>query len=183
MDAIRVDEDTALIPTTSGQAALLFAIVDANRAYLKTWFPWIAQSVTVNDTVAFLETSERARSAGLAYEFLIEHRGDFCGVVGLNQIDKVNRAANCGYWIAEHHQGRGLVTTGCRVLLDFGFDAVGLNRVSVATATENHRSRRVAERLGFSYEGTFREVEWLNNRFVDHARYALLRRDWERDAC
>jgi RimJ/RimL family protein N-acetyltransferase len=38
----------------------------------------------------------------------------------------------------------------------------------------------VAERLGFSYEGTSQSAEWLNDRFVDHARYAMLKDEWER---
>ncbi len=41
-------------------------------------------------------------------------------------------------------------------------------------------SRRVAERLGFTLEGIRRESHWITDRFVDHAVYGMLRREWRR---
>jgi ribosomal-protein-serine acetyltransferase len=49
--------------------------------------------------------------------------------------------------------------------------------VSIRCAIENGRSRAIPERLGFGFEGICRESEWLNDRFVDHAIYGLLRTD------
>ena len=87
-----------------------------------------------------------------------------------------------GYWLAETHQGRGLVTTACRALVDHAFSAWTLNRVEVRAAVDNLRSRAVPERLGFTLEGTIRQAEWVNDRYVDHAVYGMLAADWGRTA-
>jgi ribosomal-protein-serine acetyltransferase len=179
MEALRVDDEVELVPLVVAQSARLFAVVDANRAYLREWLPWVDRTNAVADTTAFLEASVRARDAGAAYGFLIERGHDVCGTIGLNRIDKGNRSADLGYWLAQDAQRQGIVTAACRVLLRFGFASAQLNRVTLGAAVGNERSRRVAERLGFSYEGTSLEAEWVRDRFVDHARYAMLKRDWE----
>jgi ribosomal-protein-serine acetyltransferase len=91
------------------------------------------------------------------------------GVVGYNRIDWQNRVGYIGYWLAENYQGKGLMTSSCRAVIDYGFHSLNLNRMVIAAATENHRSRAVPERLGFIHEGTLREAEWLYDHFVDHA--------------
>jgi ribosomal-protein-serine acetyltransferase len=55
------------------------------------------------------------------------------------------------------------------------------NRVVIACASKNQRSRAIPERLGFTHEGVAREAEWLYDRFVDSEIYALLNREWNSD--
>ena len=54
---------------------------------------------------------------------------------------------------------------------------MGLHRVEIRCAIDNHRSRAVPHRLGFRLEGQMREAEWLYNHWVDHAVYAGLATD------
>ena len=64
-------------------------------------------------------------------------------------------------------------------LTDYAFSEWNLNRVEISAGVENSRSRALAERLGFQLEGIARESAWVNGHFLDPARYAMLRRDWE----
>lgn len=52
-------------------------------------------------------------------------------------------------------------------------------RLEVRAATENHRSRRVPERLGFVKEGVLRDAERINDRYIDHIVYSVLAEDWD----
>lgn len=87
-EALRVNDEIELVPLVVAQSARLFAVVDANRAYLREWLPWVDRTTSVADTTAFLEACVRDRDAGLAYGFLIERARDVCGTLGLNRIDK-----------------------------------------------------------------------------------------------
>jgi ribosomal-protein-serine acetyltransferase len=99
-------------------------------------------------------------------------------VVGLHRIDWANRRTSIGYWIAEAHEGKGLVTRACGGLLEYVFGELGLHHVEIACAPRNIRSCAIAERLGFQREGVLREREWLYDHFVDHVVYGMLASEW-----
>jgi ribosomal-protein-serine acetyltransferase len=105
-------------------------------------------------------------------------KGVLCGVAAYHPIDWENRSAALGYWLAADHQGRGLMTRAVRALVTHAFTELGLNRVEIRCAVGNGKSRAIPLRLGFSEEGVVREAQWLNGRFVDHAVYGMLARDW-----
>ena len=98
-------------------------------------------------------------------------------MIGCHGIDRPNRSTSIGYWLDASHQGRGIMTTSCRVIINHAFRNLELHRVVIRCATENHRSRAIPERLGFTLEGVDRQAEWLYDHFVDLARYGLLRTD------
>jgi ribosomal-protein-serine acetyltransferase len=155
----------------------LFTLIDANRAYLRVWLPWLDRINSDDDTKKFIDftlqqfAKNRSSIAGIFYE------GSIVGLIGYNQIDRLNRIGFIGYWLAENYQGRGIMTIACRATIDYGFTTLKLNRLVIACATENRPSRSIPERLGFSHEGTAHQAEWLYDRFVNHEIYALLHQD------
>lgn len=64
-------------------------------------------------------------------------------------------------------------------LIKFGFEKLNLNKVLIGCATGNLRSQKIPESLGFTYEGTLRQNEWLYDHFVDHKIYSLLKSEWK----
>lgn len=104
-----------------------------------------------------------------------EADGAIAGLVSLDPIDWPSRTGYIGYWLAQNQQGQGIATQACKVLIDHAFSVLGLNRIVIACATENHRSRAIPERLGFEYDGRIRQAEQLSDRRVDHEVYVLLR--------
>jgi ribosomal-protein-serine acetyltransferase len=156
----------------------LFSLIDRNREHLKRWMPWLDDTRTVEDSKAFVRRSleQFARHEGLVEG--IWHDGRLAGVVSYVRIDWNNRSAVLGYWIGREYEGRGLVTSACRAMIDHGFDELRLNRIEIKAAVDNERSRAVARRLGFKLEGMERQAAWMYDRFVDMAVFSLLRGEW-----
>jgi ribosomal-protein-serine acetyltransferase len=71
------------------------------------------------------------------------------------------------------------VTAACRSQVDHTLGELGLNRVSIACATENKKSCAIPKRLGFRREGVQRQAEWLYDRFVDRVVDAALASKWQ----
>lgn len=164
---------------TEEDADSLFAVTHANRAYLRRWMPWLDGTKTVADSLAFIQSMRVQASNQTGFTAAIRVENQIAGVAGFHTIDWNNRIATMGYWLAEAHQKRGIMTRAAQVLIDFGFAALNVNRITVSCAVDNKRSRAVPERLGFTYEGTVRDAEWLYTRYVDHAIYSLLQREWQ----
>jgi ribosomal-protein-serine acetyltransferase len=67
------------------------------------------------------------------------------------RIDPARYSAELGYWIEAGHEGRGLVTRSCEVLIA-ELVSRGVQRAVIRTAAENERSLAVARRLGFAVD-------------------------------
>ncbi len=157
----------------------VFAVVDANRASLREWLPWVDASRTSADTLAFIEQSLLDFAKGRVLALGIWNGRAFAGGIGTHPMDLEAKKAEIGYWLAGSAQGRGIATAACRRLVRHLFEERGMQRVVIQCAVANSRSRAVPERLGFRLEGIHRQGGCVNGRFDDHAVYALLRDEWE----
>jgi ribosomal-protein-serine acetyltransferase len=173
------DERTILRSPRLADAGPLFAAIDASRAYLRRWLPWVDGSTSPEHTREFLRGAIAGTAEGKSLILVIEHEGQPCGTAGFNWIDAANGTCEIGYWLREDLQGRGIITGCCRALVTHAFDGLGLYSVRIAAAVENERSRRVPERLGFRLDGVIRAAERLPSGHVDQAVYTFLRRDRE----
>ena len=93
-------------------------------------------------------------------------------------INRDNRNAEVGYWLAAEYTGRGLATGAARWAVERLFTTEGVHRIELQCAVDNAASRAVARRLGFREEGVRRESHWITDRFVDHVVYGMLDREW-----
>jgi ribosomal-protein-serine acetyltransferase len=176
--SLPVDSGLELRCFEDADAAPLFALVDANRAHLRRWLPWVDGIATAEDERAFIGRARTQFEGSDGPSFGIWEHGALVGAIGLLPIDHANRATEIGYWLAEVAQGRGIITRACRALLGHCFSELGLHRVAIQCATGNMRSAAIPRRLGFRLEGTLREAEWLYDRWVDHHVYATLEDEW-----
>jgi ribosomal-protein-serine acetyltransferase len=151
----------------------LHELVDRNRAHLAEWMPWAADQ-TLEQTANFIRAALRRHAERNGFEMALVLDERIIGAAGFAGIDWVARATSVGYWLAEEHQGRGLMTRAVKSLVDHAFDELELHRVEIQAAKDNLRSRAIPERLGFQEEGTLREAERVAGRYLDLVVYGLL---------
>ncbi len=178
MFSYRVNDRYELRLLQTSDSDELFALTNTNRSYLRTWLPWLDSTNSVADTKNFIQSTLEQFAKNQGFVAAICEKKSIIGVIGFNQIDWQNRIGYLGYWLAEAYQGKGIMTISCRVVIDYAFTTLNLNRLVIFCASENKRSQGIPQRLGFNHEGTMREAEWLYDHFVDHEIYALVRRDW-----
>ena len=104
--------------------------------------------------------------------------GALVGSVSLHQVDWDQRDAEIGYWVAPTARGRGVATLAVRIAADYAFHRLDLHRVYLFHASENVASCRVAERAGFSLEGTLRgSHRYADGRYHDEHVHGRLHDD------
>ena len=174
-----IDEELELRPVDERLAEELTALVRRDLPHLRPWMPWATDRYSVEDAREFIRRQIRQYAEDQGFATLIFFRGRVAGSIGYNNIDWSNRKTDIGYWLGADFQGRGLMTKSCRALVEHAFRELRLNRVEIFCAVENHRSRAVAERLGFTAEGTHRQAEWVHDHFKDLVAYSMLAREWK----
>ncbi|MFF7351938.1 MULTISPECIES: GNAT family N-acetyltransferase [Streptomyces] len=88
--------------------------------------------------------------------------GELTGMLALTM--RSLGTAEIGFWAAKEHRGRGYVTEATLAACRWIFTEVGVDRVEWRAEVGNHASRTVAERAGFTIEGTLRSA--INNKGV-----------------
>lgn len=98
------------------------------------------------------------------------------GVIGL-RIDAANDKADLGYWIGKPFWNSGFATEAARAVIDWGFEALGLNRITARHLVRNPASGRVMEKAGMQHERTGREdtIKW--GKYEDLKYYGIRRED------
>jgi ribosomal-protein-serine acetyltransferase len=172
--------DAELCMLSKDDASELFELTQQNQECLKEWFMWAHQIHSVTDSLAFIEASEHKFASSRAFDAGIRTQGKLVGVIGFHDIDWNNRMVEIGYWLSEQHRGHGLMTQAVKTFLSFAYLEYQLNRVEIICAVHNQKSRSVAERLGFVFEGFEREGQLLNGAYVDMACYSLLAKEWQK---
>jgi ribosomal-protein-serine acetyltransferase len=175
--ALSADDEVSIELAEMHHAAETFALVDRNREHLRPWMPWVDGTKTVADSEAFLTFIRAEYAAGKQFHANLRYRGAMVGAIGM-RFDRMHAKAEVGYWLDSGHEGRGIVTRATRAVTTAAFAEFGMVRVGLHAAVENTRSRAVAERLGFTFEGVLRRNEKIGDRWVDHAVYAAFAGEW-----
>ncbi|AMM19750.1 acetyltransferase [Frondihabitans sp. PAMC 28766] len=160
---------TLRAPLLADVVAITIACQDAElQRRVPIPLPYTRQSA-----VDYVETfSNTGWEAGRTCTWALDHDGAFAGVIGIDLLG--DSRGELGYWLSAEWRGHGLLTEAALRIIDFAFaptpDALGLERLGWRAFAGNIASARVAQRVGFRFEGVSRragvgrqglEDEWL----------------------
>ena len=104
--------------------------------------------------------------------------GDCVGEAVLNDWDPDNRSCNFRIMLTANSRDRGLGTEATRLVVGYGFEHLGLHRISLEVYAFNPRAQRAYEKVGFVVEGRLREALWWDGEWVDSIVMSMLEREW-----
>ncbi len=145
-----------LRPWKAQDAPALRAAIDASLPELAAWMPWAEHEPrTLAETEAYTVDSARRFAAGEDYTFGVFARSpelgtpdDVLGGTGLHR--QMGRLGfHIGYWIRSDATDRGLATEAAAAMVKLSFELHGMSVVEITCDSDNLRSIRVAEKLGF----------------------------------
>ncbi|MBI3462334.1 MAG: GNAT family N-acetyltransferase [Planctomycetes bacterium] len=148
-------------------------------AEVHPWLPWCHPEYTREESAAWVQSRQAAWERDEEYSFVIAdcQTDRFVGGCGLNQIDRLRLRANLGYWVRTSETGRGVATAATRLLARFGFEELGLQRIEIVAAVDNHGSQRVAMKAGATRECVARNRLRMHDRQFDAVCFSLIPSD------
>jgi RimJ/RimL family protein N-acetyltransferase/nitrite reductase/ring-hydroxylating ferredoxin subunit len=121
---------------------------------IQRWIPIIPVPYTEADARGFILMTLQAWHDGHSYEFAITDAATdkYVGSIGLHLGPNPRRHA-VGYLVAPHSRRRGIAVRALRLVTEWGFRSLGIERLALWTLPGNVASQGAAEKAGFRYEG------------------------------
>jgi len=135
-----------------------------------------------DDRAAFAEYVDRLRSLpAMVVLAIVLPDGTPVGIATFLRIDHANGTAEVGYIsYSAALQQTTAATEAMYLMAAHVFDVIGVRRYEWKCDALNAPSRSAAARLGFTYEGTFRQAVVTKGRNRDTAWFAITDDEWPR---
>jgi ribosomal-protein-alanine N-acetyltransferase len=96
----------------------------------------------------------------------------FYGAGGLNSLSKEHKKAEIGFWLLTEYWNKGLMTEVMPVICKYGFDVLNLHRIEGFVESDNTLCKKAMDKLDFKLEGTMKDCEIKNGKFISLDIYA-----------
>ena len=170
------DGDLLLRPSREADAAAIRAVY--SEPDIRYWMLWDDELPDEAEALANIERAAQSWAAGTWAVFRIVDAAPDEVVGGVSLGLREHETAEISYFLRASARGRGLATRAVRLVTRWAFEELALERIELRVHPENHASRRVAERAGFTREGVERASRSLpDGRRVDSIVFSLLRTD------
>ncbi|MEV8562602.1 GNAT family protein [Streptomyces sp. NPDC051917] len=151
------DGGAELRPLEVWHAEELLANIDRGREFIGRHIGLAEVVFDLEGARSWLRSyaDKRAADAGGLHGIWLD--GKLVGGLLFKVWDTSSGVCEAGCWLEPAAAGRGLVTRGMRVLLEWAFEERGMHRVEWYASCANEPSINVARRLGMTREGVLRE--------------------------
>ena len=169
-------KDVFLAPLDAGDAPAMHAwINDRPQVLLNSSY----RPVAYRQHLAWLEGITGRPDATIFGIRLVEDQS-LVGSCQLHSVSAVDRSAELQIRLGVvEKRGKGLGTQAVRLLLDYGFRDLNLERVHLQVIWTNVAAIRVYEKSGFVREGLLRRAAYVDGQYVDMVVMAVLRQEYE----
>ena len=103
-----------------------------------------------------------------------DNPSELIGACGFNNWRKEHQCIEIGFWLMPDHWKKGIMRECIPVIIHYAFSEMNVHRIEAVVETGNQSSSRLLQNLGFFYEGTHRECEIKNGRFISLEYFAFL---------
>lgn len=99
----------------------------------------------------------------------------YLGQISLQSVDSLSRQGELALVLLPEHWGKGAAREAVRLMLEYAFTRLNLNRVGLKVVSENARALRLYEAAGFVREGVLRQDVFLEGGYRDTVVMSMLR--------
>ncbi|KAA0549901.1 GNAT family N-acetyltransferase [Bacillus sp. BGMRC 2118] len=127
-----------------------------------------------------LEEEERRHSTSFYFRVRTLEEDKLIGFVVIHSVEWNNRSGMLAIGIGDAaYRGRGYGTDAIKLILQYAFHELNLNRVGLDVIEYNEKGIRAYEKAGFRQEGKMREAVLRDGKNYDRVIMGILRSEWE----
>lgn len=154
----------------------MVAAARESSADVAPWMPWCHAAYSHSDAATWIGLARAGHAMGSMFDFaVLDATGRHAGSCGLNQISRMSCVANLAYWVRSSLTGRGIAPAAVLQVATWAFENTELHRLEIVAAVTNHRSQRVAEKVGAHRDAVLRKRTLVDGHPSDAVLYSILR--------
>ena len=125
--------------------------------------------------------ADRENGTSAAWVIIDKKTDKVAGCTRLAEISWKDERGQIGWtWIGRDFQGSGLNKEMKFLILSYGFEVLGLNRIEFKADERNHQSRQALLGIGATREGVLRQHMKIHNGYIRNTVfYSILRSEWD----
>lgn len=160
---IEAERIQLVAPSMALQPQMLEAIV-ASKQELEVFLPWVPYALTqadsVKNTKQAMENFENFDNE-LRFSMIDKSNNKLVGVIGLLIKDKSVPYFEIGYWLRTDSVGCGYASEAVHAIEKYAFESLNAHRVEIRCDDSNTKSKSVAQRCGYQFEGKMKNTNRL----------------------
>jgi len=132
------------------------------------------------EAMKFIERyrNEFEENEEITWGIILKETNKLIGTCCIGDFDEGARRAEIGYDITQVEWGKGFATEALRVVIEYGFKVMNLNRIEATITPGNNASVSVLRKLNFLHEGIVRERDLIKGKLEDGIIMSILMRDY-----
>lgn len=159
-------EDTPLIVKWRSRPSVYMNLYSRRPITVTEHEEWMRSYVTTGKCEQFIIVDKQAQVP--------------VGSVFIKNIDRQTQKGEYGIFIGEESaRGKGLGREAAHLMLQYGFETMGLHKIYLSVFAYNQAAIHSYQRAGFEIEGIFRDDFADNGRYEDVVWMAALKEEWE----
>ncbi len=143
-----------------------------SRNFLQPWEPeWPSNFLTKESFGNFIDMINNSLKKKIGYNFFIfkKQTNDLMGGISLTNFKaEAYKSITMGYWMGEEYAGKGYMKDSLKLICNYCFNDLELNRIEAACLPKNLISKRVLLSVGFRKEGYAKKYLSINGKLEDH---------------
>lgn len=165
-----------LVNTALEHSASLYSAFQGNSEQNWRWLPeekpesatdyhdWLSKVLSRENQFFYTVMAPDNRAVGILSYLRVDTENGSIEVGNIHFCDEIKQSV--------------MTTEALFLMLTYIFDELGYRRCEWKCNTQNHRSRQSAERLGFTFEGIFRQHSIVKGQNRDTAWFSMLDKEW-----
>ncbi len=118
-----------------------------------------------------------------SFFWLISKRdtNEVIGNIGYHEWNRYHNRAEISYELRSDYWRRGIMSSACKLVVEFAFEKMMVSRLQATTVTENVPSINLLQKVGFLHEGLLKQYKFYKNQYVDISMFGYSSEKYKQD--
>lgn len=139
---------------------------------INRFFQFNPDSITEESVLEFIENSMTDKNVNYA---VVNDMDEYLGTISLKNINSKDKNAEYAVSFRKMSIGTGAAAFATKELLRIAFEELRLHKVYLNVLSDNERAIKFYNKMGFEYEGEFKDHLYIDGKFRNIKWYAIRR--------